>query len=214
MGAQQAATHSPVKNCRYIQNRPTVQVGINSLDNVCEECKIKHNLKPMPARKRAPKKVPIEEPFSGCRKPTLEEVTWLDSTLGEVTAQLQKLGAEGENVDRVVHLKATLTTRNATQTANTLHALSRCGSDVQVTLRTLLEHEHTDDADHGCIMCPAKQAKEQGAKAIMLGCLLHINGDTVSAAFDTLSEVSVVGPELITLDMQTTPGVGVTPVTV
>ena len=199
------------ENCRYIQNRPTVQVEINSLDNVCEECKIKHNLKPRPARKKAPKKVQMEA-FSECSKPTLEEVTWLDSTLGEVTAQLQKLGAEAENVDGVVHLNATLTTRNATQTANTLHALSRCGSDVQVTLRTLPEHERTSETDHRCIMCPAKQAKEQGAKAIMLGCLLHVNGDTVAAAFDTLSEVSVVGPELITLDMQATPGVGVTPV--
>ena len=104
-----------------------------------------------------------------------------------------------------------MTTRNATQTANTLHALSRCGSDVQVTLRTIPEHVNTDDANHRCIMCPAK-AKEQGAKTIMLGCLLHINGDTVAAAFDTLSEVSVVGPELITPDMQATPGVGVTPV--
>jgi hypothetical protein len=60
-------------------------------------------------------------------------------------------------------------------------------------------------------MCPAK-AREQGANALMLGCLLHINGDTVAAAFDTLSEVSVVGPELITPDIQATPGVGVTPV--
>jgi hypothetical protein len=60
-------------------------------------------------------------------------------------------------------------------------------------------------------MCPAKQAKEQGAKAIVLGCLLHINGDTVAAAFNTLSEVSVVGLELITLDMQATPGVGIMP---
>ena len=58
-------------------------------------------------------------------------------------------------------------------------------------------------------MCPTK-AKEQGTKAFMLGCLLHIHGDTVAAAFDTLSEVSVVGPELITPDMQATPGVGVT----
>jgi hypothetical protein len=114
-----------------------VQVKIDSLDKLCEECKIKHNLKPRPERKKAPKKVQIKEAFSECRKPTLEEVTWLDSTLGEVTAQLQKLGAKTENVDGVVHLNATLTTRNATQTANTLHALSRCGSDVQVTLRTL-----------------------------------------------------------------------------
>ena len=66
---------------------------------------------------------------------------------------------------------------------------------MQVTLRTLPEHANTDDADHRCIMCPAK-AKEQGAKAIMLGCLLHINGDTVAAAFDTLSEVSVVDEHL------------------
>jgi hypothetical protein len=80
------------KNCRYIQNRETVQVEINSLDNVCEECNIKHHFKSRPARKKVTKKVPIEEPFSECREPTLEEVTWLDSMLGEVTAQLQWLG--------------------------------------------------------------------------------------------------------------------------
>ena len=122
------------------------------------------NLKPRPERKKAPKKVQIKETFSECRKPTLEEVTWLDATLVEVTAQLQRFGAKAENVDGVVHLNATLTTRNATQTANTLHALSRCGLDVQVTLRTLPEHERTNDVDHRCIMCPAKQAKEQGQK--------------------------------------------------
>ena len=75
-----------------IQNRETVQVEIDSLDNVCKECKIKHNLKSRPTRKKVPKKVPIEEPFSECREPTLEEVTWLDSMLGEVTAPLQWLG--------------------------------------------------------------------------------------------------------------------------
>jgi hypothetical protein len=78
------------KHCRYIQNGPKVQVKLNSLDNECEECKIKHNLKPRPARKKAPTKVQMEA-FSECRKPTLEEVTWLDSTLGEVLPNCKSL---------------------------------------------------------------------------------------------------------------------------
>ena len=91
-----------------------MQVKIDSLDNVCEECKIKHSLKPRPARKRGTKKGSEGGTLERVPRATLDEVTWLDPTLEEVTAQLQRLGANAENVDGVVHLNATLTTRNAT----------------------------------------------------------------------------------------------------
>ena len=83
------------ENCRYIQNVEIVQVEVNSLGNVREECKIKHNLKQRPARKKGPKKVPTEEPFDECRKPTLEEVTWLDSQLWRGNCPTAKAWSKG-----------------------------------------------------------------------------------------------------------------------